>query len=199
MRRHHIRIGDLTTANGVVVSAASTFFLLDKQVATEGDKIACRSCHSTGTIVCICPRIPEYYEGRQVALEGDFCVCRCPGPPRLIPSQGIRFQEVEGGYESATGGSSGGISAFAAAASSSKKPTNVAVILESLLNEQTWVAFRLEDSEGHAIANERYELTLPDGRLIKGQLDGEGTVHIDKTCRGRCTIAFPDINTRFEA
>ncbi|WP_431189332.1 PAAR domain-containing protein [Achromobacter spanius] len=98
--------------------------MLDKPLATEGDKIACGSCQSMGSIVCIGPRIPEYYEGRQVALEGDLCACRCPGPPRLIPSQRVRFQNIEGSYATAVGGSFGGIPAFASPASSSKKPMN---------------------------------------------------------------------------
>lgn len=161
MRRHHIRIGDLTTANGVVVSATSTFFLLDKQVATEGDKIACRSCHSTGTIICIGPRIPETYEGRQVALEGDLCACRCPSPPRLIPSQGVRFQDVEGSYAQAMGGSAGaaGVGRFSSGSASERYDQHFL-----LINDQT----------GQPLEHVRYTIRLGDGRSYEGITDEDG-------------------------
>ncbi len=96
MRRYHITLGAHTTAGGVVVSGSSRITINDAPVALEGDKIACRSCKSTGDILCTGPRHPEVFDGKPVALENDFCICGCNPPPRLIPSQSLRFQTVEG-------------------------------------------------------------------------------------------------------
>ena len=96
MRRHHITVGSLTTAGGVVVSGTHPFTINEANVALEGDKIACRSCKSTGYILCTGPRHPESFNGKPVALENDFCICGCNPPPRLIPSQSRRFQTLEG-------------------------------------------------------------------------------------------------------
>lgn len=164
MRRHHIRIGDLTTANGVVVSAASNFILLDRRVALEGDKIACRGCRSTGTIICIGPRHPEYYEGRQVALEGDLCACRCPIHPRLIPSQGVRFQDVDGSYADVMNGSSIG-----------KRQSAADQAATSADNEDDkWIKFRLNETgscEGLSCI-----VHFDDGSQMSGEFDADNQI-----------------------
>lgn len=95
MKCHTITLGATTTANGKIISASSTGSINGAPIALEGDLIFCPACKSQGRILCIKPRIPETWNGKKVALENDLCVCACPKPPRLIPSQSIRFQDLE--------------------------------------------------------------------------------------------------------
>ena len=95
MKRHHITLGASTTADGVVVSATAMISINGARIALEGDAIHCRTCGSTGIIRCIGPRIAERYNGKQVALENDLCICKYPRPPRLIANQTSKTQFIE--------------------------------------------------------------------------------------------------------
>jgi uncharacterized Zn-binding protein involved in type VI secretion len=95
MKRHLITLGARTTADGVVTSASSAISIAGARVALEGDKVSCHTCGGTGAIRCTGPRTPERFDGRLVALENDECVCSCATPPRLIPSQFLRYQAVD--------------------------------------------------------------------------------------------------------
>ncbi len=97
MKRHHITLGAPTTADGTVTSASALVSINGVRVALEGDTIACRTCGSTGVIRCVGPRIPERYNGKQVALENDLCICKCPRPPRLVANQTIKAQCIDDG------------------------------------------------------------------------------------------------------
>ena len=96
MKRYHITLGAYTTAGGYVVSAGSLKSINDQLCALEGDMIFCTRCGSHGYIVCNGPRIPETFNGRLLALEGDYAVCKCMPSPTLITAQGVSFQTVEG-------------------------------------------------------------------------------------------------------
>jgi uncharacterized Zn-binding protein involved in type VI secretion len=95
MKRHLITLGARTTADGVVSSASSAISIDGARVALEGDEVSCHTCGATGTIRCTGPRTPERFDGRLVALENDECVCSCATPPKLLPSQGLRYQMVD--------------------------------------------------------------------------------------------------------
>lgn len=99
MIRYHITLGALTTAGGVVTQASGIGSIDDKQVVLEGDIIVCRTCKSTGYVLCVGPRIPEFWGdgvGKQVALEHDLCACKCNPPPTLIANQSLSYQTIEG-------------------------------------------------------------------------------------------------------
>ncbi|BDU52319.1 hypothetical protein LINBF2_05540 [Limnohabitans sp. INBF002] len=86
--RHWICDGDLTTAGGTVKATALGEKINGKERAYEGDLIECPTCKSTGHIKCVPPIRPAIgMDGRQKAMEGDLCICKCPTPPRLIASQ----------------------------------------------------------------------------------------------------------------
>jgi uncharacterized Zn-binding protein involved in type VI secretion len=94
MKRHTITLGASTTAGGKVISTSSNGSINGVPIALEGDLIACKGCKGTGKIVCIGPRIPETWNGKQVALENDLCICGCAPPPRLLPNQHTRYQSI---------------------------------------------------------------------------------------------------------
>jgi uncharacterized Zn-binding protein involved in type VI secretion len=95
MKRHLITLGARTTADGVVTSASSAMSIDGARVALEGDEVSCHTCGATGTIRCTGPRAPERFDGRLVALENDDCVCHCVPPPKLVPTQHLRYQMVD--------------------------------------------------------------------------------------------------------
>jgi uncharacterized Zn-binding protein involved in type VI secretion len=95
MKRHHITLGARTTADGVVTSATSLLSIDGIRMALEGDEIRCHTCGSTGVIRCVGPRLAEQFDGKQVALENDLCICQCASNPRLLPSQTRKFQLVD--------------------------------------------------------------------------------------------------------
>jgi uncharacterized Zn-binding protein involved in type VI secretion len=96
MRRYHITLGASTTAGGKVVSASSNGSINGTRIALEGDAVTCPACKATGKISCVTPRIPETWNGKQVALENDLCICKCSTPPKLKPNQSLRCQVLEG-------------------------------------------------------------------------------------------------------
>nr|WP_134192706.1 PAAR domain-containing protein [Paraburkholderia rhizosphaerae] len=86
--RHDICNGDTTTAGGLVIATCIHDLLLGRAVAYEGDLVCCRKCNSTGKIVCTGAGPRERGpDGRMSALSGDWCVCKCAEPPRLIALQ----------------------------------------------------------------------------------------------------------------
>ncbi len=162
MRRYHITVGAHTTAGGVVVSGSSQFIINGAHVALENDKIACRSCKSTGYILCTGPRNPESYEGRPVALENDFCICGCNPPPRLIPSQSLRFQTMEGSSVAAVG--TGASSAFQESKESSE-------------NHKYDQHLILVDHEGQPLEGIPYRI-IKQGAVIEGKTGADGKTQI---------------------
>lgn len=95
MRRHTITLGASTSAGGKVISASSAGSINGVPIALENDTIFCPACKSQGKIVCVGPRIPETWNGKQVALENDLCMCACASPPKLVPNQTLRSQVIE--------------------------------------------------------------------------------------------------------
>lgn len=94
MKRHTITLGASTTAGGKVISASSSGSIHGVPIALEGDMIFCKGCRGPGRIVCVGPRIPETWGGKQVALENDLCACGCTPPPRLLSDQFARYQSI---------------------------------------------------------------------------------------------------------
>jgi uncharacterized Zn-binding protein involved in type VI secretion len=97
MKRYHITVGAKTTVGGTVVSGWHRGSIFGQNLAREGDQVKCPECDSTGTIICVGPRLSEEWEGRKPALDGDLCKCKCDPSPKLIANQTIRCQTIEGG------------------------------------------------------------------------------------------------------
>lgn len=177
MKRYHITLGAKTTAGGIVITASSSCSINGVAVAIEGDSIVCPACRSKGVIQIFGPRIPESWNGKQMALQDDLCVCACPAPPRLVANQTLKYQSIGGG-----GGAEHSESAAANAASASR----VTAQASALTDRAEQVALRFVDEFTQApIASKRYRLELPE-RAIEGLTDAEGyTQPIDAADRAR--------------
>jgi len=87
-KRYKIRVGDKTTANGIVTSGSPTANMYGIALAREGDTIDCPVCHATGVIQLAGSRIAvKDASGKVFALSDDLCICKCPVHPKLIASQ----------------------------------------------------------------------------------------------------------------
>jgi uncharacterized Zn-binding protein involved in type VI secretion len=90
MKRYNITVGAKTTVGGTVVSGWHRGRINGQAMAREGDEVKCPECDSTGTIVCVGPRLPEEMDGLMPALDGDLCKCKCDPSPKLIANQTMR-------------------------------------------------------------------------------------------------------------
>lgn len=69
-----IRLGDLTTHGGVVISASSSYEVLGRPVARVGDRVTC-PMQGHGLAVIIEGDPDWLIDGRPVALEGHLTSC----------------------------------------------------------------------------------------------------------------------------
>ena len=162
MRRYHITLGASTTAGGKVTSASSHGSINGVRIALEGDAVTCPACKTTGKIACIAPRIPESWNGKQVALEDDLCICGCAPPPMLKPSQSLKCQVIDD---------------VAPAAMSAREETGGLVEDDQEVIEQS---FSLLNERGGAVEGFRYDLHV------------NGTIHAKASgYQGGNTIAVP--------
>jgi uncharacterized Zn-binding protein involved in type VI secretion len=178
MKRYHITLGAKTTVGGVVITASSGCSINGVKVAVEGDSIACPACRSKGVIRIFGPRLPESWNGKQVALQDDLCVCACSSPPRLVADQSLKCQVVGSGGAAAAHGES--------AAASAASCARILAQQVALAKQVEQVALRFVDELTQVpIASKRYRLELPE-RAIEGQTDAEGyTQPIDAADRAR--------------
>ena len=157
MRRYHITYGALTTVGGQVISASGNGAIDDKRVVIEGDIITCPACKSTGYVLCIGPRIPEFWGegvGKPVALENDLCICKCSSPPRLIANQSLRAQTIEGvadmgGYGPAS---------------------DIPSVFDDGYDQHFYLA---DEVTSKPLAKRFYRMTC-NGRVVEGYTDGNG-------------------------
>jgi uncharacterized Zn-binding protein involved in type VI secretion len=162
MKRYTITLGATTTVGGNVMAASSNGSINGAKIALEGDLVFCPICESQGKIKCIEPRIPELWNGKKVALENDLCVCGCPTPPRLIPNQTLRCQNLSGYSE-------GGIGEF-----SPKTSTTV----ESTI---TWFDEKfilVAEDTGAPLSNVEYAIRRENGNFEYGITDVKGHTHL---------------------
>ncbi len=163
MRRYTITLGAPTTSGGKVISASSEGKIEGVPIALEGDLVTCPICKTAGKIECVGPRIPESWNGKNVALENDLCICRCAVPPKLMPNQAVRSQVIKDTgralsdpvADRATCGSQG-----------------------QVFTDQ----FQLvDDIDGKPLANREYAVVRASGKLEFGTSDNSGHTHLLST------------------
>lgn len=93
MKRYNITTGSTTTAGGRVISGCERTSFNGELISREGDRVACPACGTEGFIALIGPHLHEEWNGKQAALEGDLCICKCDPPPELIANQSFKSQQ----------------------------------------------------------------------------------------------------------
>jgi hypothetical protein len=139
-------------------SSASSHGTIDGvQIALEGDAVSCPACKAQGKIQCIGPRIPETWNGKNVALENDLCVCGCPSPPRLVPNQSLRYQTD----------------------SEAESETSTTAVMPSSTSTLFNDKYVLVDEETNAPLNRtEYAIKRANGQIEFGTTDEKGHTHL---------------------
>jgi hypothetical protein len=100
LHRAFIREGDtLEPHGGTVKPVPQTYPQVygGKHACFEGDPVYCNACKTWGVTKCVPPLRPMTGpDGRQINLDGDFCLCKCSTPPRLKASQTTMCMGFEG-------------------------------------------------------------------------------------------------------
>lgn len=155
--RQWIRKGDRTTAGGEVTSGLDNMRHMGQPMAFEQDSVYCPACSSTGFIQCVGERFSfTGPHGRQLALEGDLCICQCLPPPQLVAGQ------AHSGSQGATGFGMRADGGFFAGRPPDRQPDPAA--------QRFLVA---DQHSGEPLPNRRYRLTYPGG-VVEGRTDANG-------------------------
>jgi uncharacterized Zn-binding protein involved in type VI secretion len=93
--RYFITLGTPTTAGGKVTTANHFETIEGVPLALAGDSCWCPACDSEGVISPDGPRLGDSFEGRELALADDLCICRCSPPPRLVAAQTFMYQTID--------------------------------------------------------------------------------------------------------
>lgn len=162
MRRALLRSGDKTTAGGTVMEGAENCTVGGKSVAFIGARIWCPVCNSEGFVAWVGPHRKATMNGKQQALDGDECVCKCSPPPICIASQNFAWHSFEAGE-------------LAAASSNSATPGSE--FARGLYDEQ----FALLDQDGEAMRGIHYRILAGSQILASGTTDMQGRTQRIKT------------------
>jgi type VI secretion system secreted protein VgrG len=57
-----------------------------------------------------------------------------------------------------------------------------------------WIEIELVDMEGKPVPGETYNITLPNGSVASGSLDGNGKARVDGIDPGSCKVTFPNLD-----
>ena len=60
--------------------------------------------------------------------------------------------------------------------------------------EKTWIEILLVGEDDAPVPGEQFRITLPDGRVREGELDGNGSARMDDIDPGSCQITFPNLD-----
>jgi hypothetical protein len=117
-------------------------------------------CKTAGKILCVGPRIPETWGGKNVALENDLCICRCASAPRLLPIQTLRCQVIK---------DSGRALSNPAAMPAARPEAGHAYAERFVL---------VDDHDGTPLPNREYAVVRASGKLEFGTSDVAGQTHM---------------------
>lgn len=60
--------------------------------------------------------------------------------------------------------------------------------------ELTWIEIELIDEDDNPVPGERYEIEVPDGRVVRGTLNQKGFARVEGLEPGNCKITFPELD-----
>lgn len=166
MKRHYLRVGDKSTAGGVVTEGIATTSVMGQQLTHVGASVMCPACGSVGHVVAVGPRFPDGWMGQKVALEGDKVSCGCYPMPTMLPSQSVMFEQYDGEGLSSMG--------FAA--------TDVVALTKA--DPEHWVRFKLNE-QGNC-EGLRCTAHFADGSVEEGVVDSRNMVAFDRPNSSPC-------------
>jgi uncharacterized Zn-binding protein involved in type VI secretion len=154
------------------------------------------------------PGVPNVLiEGMPASVVGDVCIC--VGPPSAVMqgSTGVLIAGraaarvgdptmhggnilppgaptvIIGEQGSGSGGPAAGLAAAGGRDDASKLDEAKA----------TWIEIQMNDKGGFGVANTKFQLETPDGKIIHGVTDGNGLGRVEGIQPGNHKITFPDL------
>jgi uncharacterized Zn-binding protein involved in type VI secretion len=103
MRRYVIKLYDKSTSGAFVTQGEESTMHHGTPIAVVGASIYCPACKSEGRIVPWGPRRLMCVQGREVALNDDYGMCKCKPIPRMIASQDTMSQTLDNDKMAAQG------------------------------------------------------------------------------------------------
>ncbi|GAB3629361.1 hypothetical protein PTE30175_03756 [Pandoraea terrae] len=167
MRRSYLKVGDKSSCDGTVVEGIPFMIHHGTPLTFLGAAVNCPSCKSTGRIGGKGPRLQYDFMGRQPAMEGDICICKCDPPPVMFASQSDMFQIFESNDLAGKGLDSAGEAGAASGAAEASAPVP---------NVDDW--FVIRDASGRAVANTGYTIQRASGETERGTTDASGRTHL---------------------
>lgn len=156
MRRYILRKGDRSTSGGLVTEGIENCTDHGVPITYLGAEVWCNGCKTVGHIGPKGPRRPASMHGKQQALDGDICLCKCTPPPVIRASQEHSYHSFEAHELAELGFAPNG------------RPLPIQTRQH---NEQ----FTLKDSKtGQPLANLRYRIRFSTGRIVAGLTDSKG-------------------------
>jgi len=154
------------------------------------------------------PGVPNVLiEGMPASVVGD--VCMCVGPPSAVMkgSMGVLIAgraAARVGDPTMHGGTilpPGALTVIIGeqgSGSGSPKPgapapggTDDGTKIESVTT--SWIEIQMNDRAGFGVANTKFKLETPDGKIIHGVTDGNGLGRVEGIQPGNHKISFPDL------
>lgn len=160
MRRSYLKVGDKSSAGGTVIEGIPLTTHYGTELTFLGAQVYCPACKSTACIVQKGPRWPGSMMGKEPALEGDICVCKCDPPPVMIASQSDMYESFDGN----------------ALASMGYGPTGNYLTDEPA--SEHWIRFALKDAG--SCEGLRCRAHFADGSVEDGVFDSDNKVHFDR-------------------
>lgn len=165
MQRQFMRDGDTTTTGGTVHASGSRDKIDGLNTCLEGDPVYCPACKSMGVTKCVPPLRPYTYDGKQVNLDGDLCICKCPTPPRLKS----KFNNSAMIFDAS--GVVGNVAAAGWLVHAGYSLAEIGITHSLQFNA-------VDEETGQPFANQPYRITREDGTHIEGVTDANGNTEV---------------------
>jgi uncharacterized Zn-binding protein involved in type VI secretion len=156
VKRYILKKGDKSTNGGVVLEGIAGCILNGTPLTFIGARVWCNGCKSEGFIASKGPHRTATMMGKQQALEGDICVCRCTPAPIMLASQDTASHSFQT-HELASQDSAG-------------TSTSITSKNRRFYDE----CVRVIDKNGRPIASIPYHIRTPGGAVYKGLTDVSG-------------------------
>lgn len=166
MKRSYLLVGDRSSVGGTVTDGVPMMKHHGTALTYVGAPVACPACKSTGHIVSRGPRWPGSMMGKEPALEGDICECKCAPCPTMVASQFDRYQHFDTLQLASMGYGPAG-NALA------DEPTS-----------EHWIRFSLKDAG--SCEGLRCRAHFADGSVEEGVFDSDSSVHFDRPNASAC-------------
>jgi hypothetical protein len=90
----------------------------------------------------------------------------------------------------------GGVAAEAPAAAAEPLAPRASPRQQQRGPRRAWLEIVLRDEQNQPLPGARYRVTLPDGAVQEGVLDGNGSARWDDLDPGTCRVSFPDLDAK---